>query len=287
MRWKNSRRSTNVDDLRGRRSFQPRGGMKIGGLGIVILFVVGLIFGQDPMQLLNSLTDGSSFDGSPSQSYPYSPANDEAAEFVKVIMASTEDVWNQQLPRQAGINYHEPRLTLFSASVNSACGMASAASGPFYCPADHRVYIDLAFYHELKNLGAPGDFAQAYVLGHEVGHHVQNLLGTSSKVEEIQRQSSQRQANQLSVLLELQADCYAGIWAHYSEKKRHWLEAGDLEEGIQAAAAIGDDQLQRNAGRRVNPDAFTHGTSEQRQHWLAVGLKYGDMQRCDTFASLR
>ncbi len=286
MKWRNSRRSTNVDDLRGRRSIGRRGGMKLGGIGIVILFVVGLLFGEDPIKLLNLVTSsGGSLTDQHDSSMP--PANDEGAEFVKSILGSIEDVWNEQLPLQANINYIEPRLTLFTSAINSACGMASAASGPFYCPADSRVYIDLAFFKELRNLGAPGDFAQAYVLGHEVGHHVQNILGTSTKVDQIQRQSSQRQANQISVLLELQADCYAGIWAHYSEKNKHWLEQGDLEEGIRAATAIGDDQLQRNAGRRVNPDAFTHGTSEQRKHWLAVGLKYGDMNKCNTFDSLR
>ena len=285
MKWRTSRRSTNVDDLRGRSTSRRRGGMKIGGLGIIILFVVGIIFGQDPMQLL-SLVTGSGGSTPPQHETHQSPANDEASQFVSAMLASTEDVWKKQLPNQAGINYRVPRLTLFIGSVSSACGMASAASGPFYCPADKRVYIDLAFFNELKRMGASGDFAQAYVLGHEIGHHVQNLIGTSGQIEQMQRRASERESNQLSVLLELQADCYAGVWAHHSEKTKHWLEDGDLEEGIRAAAAIGDDQLQRNAGRRVNPDAFTHGTSKQRRYWLTTGLKYGDMKKCNTFAGL-
>lgn len=285
MKWRTSRRSSNVDDMRGRSS-RRRGGIKIGGLGIIILFVVGMIFGQDPMQLLNLVTGSAEQSGTQHEKHHHS-ANDEAAEFVKVMLASNEDIWSKQLPTQTGIDYQLPRLTLFSQSTPSACGRASAASGPFYCPADKRVYIDLSFFRELKQLGAPGDFAQAYVIGHEIGHHVQNLIGTSNKVEQYQRRLSQREGNQLSVLLELQADCYAGIWAHHSEKLKHWLEAGDLEEGLRAATAIGDDQLQRNAGRRVNPDAFTHGTSQQRKHWLTMGLKYGNMDKCDTFAQLR
>ena len=286
MKWRSSRRSSNIEDFRGKSSARRRGGMKIGGLGIIIIFVVGLILGQDPMQLLSMVTDSGS--QAPTQQTGHrTAAEEEAFQFVSTVLASNEDTWNKQLPQQAGIPYREPKLRVFSNSVRSACGMASAASGPFYCPADKRVYIDLTFFNELKRMGAAGDFAQAYVVGHEIGHHVQNLLGTSDKVDSLQRRSSQREGNQLSVLLELQADCYAGIWAHHSEKTKRWLEEGDLEEGIRAASAIGDDQLQRNAGRRVNPDAFTHGTSKQRRYWLTMGLKYGDMSRCNTFESLR
>ena len=286
MKWRNSQRSNNIDDLRGQPSRRRRSGVKIGGLGIIIIFVVGLIFGQDPIQLLSMVTDSGS-QTSAQQAPNQSAKKDDTYEFVSTVLRSNEDMWNKHLPQQTGVNYIEPRLEVFTRSVRSACGMASAASGPFYCPADKRVYIDLAFFHELRKMGAAGDFAQAYVIGHEIGHHVQNILGTSDKIDRLQRRSSQREGNQLSVLLELQADCYAGVWAHHSEKQKHWLEDGDLEEGIRAAAAIGDDQLQRNAGRRVNPDAFTHGTSKQRRHWLATGLKYGDMSKCNTFTSLR
>ena len=187
----------------------------------------------------------------------------------------------------AGKTYQEPRLVLFSEQIDSACGYASAASGPFYCPADQKVYIDLSFFHELRRLGAPGDFARAYVIGHEIAHHVQNQLGTSNQVSRLQSQVSEADSNALSVLLELQADCYAGVWANHAQKNFNTLEAGDIEEGLQAAASIGDDRLQRMSGRRINPDAFTHGTSEQRVKWFKTGLQYGDMNRCDTFASLR
>jgi predicted metalloprotease len=208
--------------------------------------------------------------------------NDEGAQFISTILADTEDVWGK-LFRQAGQTYQAPNLVLFNDGVNSACGFTSAQAGPFYCPGDSKVYIDLGFFRELQRMQAGGDFAQAYVLAHEVGHHVQNLLGVSMAVQKKQRTLPKVQANKLSVLTELQADCYAGVWAHHAHKDRAILEPGDLEEGMNAASKIGDDALMANAGRRVHPDAFTHGSSQQRQKWLYQGLESGDPQSCDTF----
>ena len=285
MKWKNNRQSHNVDDLRGQSSSRSHTKSKLGGIGLVIVIVVGLLSGQNPLQLLElAINSNNSVPSSPETSSQNQAANDKGKQFVSVMLASNEDIWNKQLPKQATLAYQEPRLTLFSQKINSACGMASSASGPFYCPADQRIYIDLAFFQALQRMGAAGDFAQAYVIAHEVAHHIQNLLGISGQVARLQQRSASLEANKLSVLLELQADCYAGIWAHHSEKSKRWLEAGDLEEGLRAASAIGDDQLQRNAGQRVNPDAFTHGTSKQRRYWLSIGLKYGEIQRCNTFA---
>lgn len=284
MKWRNSRRSDNIDDLRGQGSPRLQGKTKVGGLSLVILIVVGYLSGQNPLQLLELALNSGSSKQTPHEVQQHQLTKDDSTQFVSVMLASNEDIWNKQLPKQASLRYQEPRLTLFSQQVNSACGMASSASGPFYCPADHRVYLDLSFFRELQSMGAAGDFAQAYVIAHEIGHHVQSLLGISGQVSQLQQRSSKQKANKLSVLLELQADCYAGIWAHHSEKNKRWLEKGDLEEGLRAASVIGDDQLQRSAGRRVNPDAFTHGTSKQRQYWLSMGLKYGNMSRCNTFA---
>jgi len=290
MKWRNSRRSHNVDDLRGQSTPRSYTKTKFSGIGLVIVIVIGFLSGQNPLQLLElAMNSNSSVQKSGGTSAYDTPSNvngkqDDGKQFVAVMLASNEDIWNKYLPKQASLTYQEPRLTLFSHKINSACGMASSASGPFYCPADQRIYIDLAFFQELQRMGAAGDFAQAYVIAHEVAHHVQNLLGISAQVAQLQQRSPSQKANKLSVLLELQADCYAGIWAHHSEKNKRWLEQGDLEEGLRAASAIGDDQLQRNAGQRVNPDAFTHGTSKQRQYWLSIGLKYGDMQHCNTFA---
>jgi len=294
MRWKQGRRSTNVEDLRGtrgRRSPTRRrgGGAKLGGgMGIIVL-LIGLFLGID----VSSFLGGGGQVGIPQlQSQGGSGGNqgtairndDEAANFISTVLADTEDVWNK-LFTQAGQRYEEPKLFLFSDGVQSACGYTSSAAGPFYCPGDDNVYIDLSFFRELQRMGAAGDFAQAYVLAHEVGHHIQNQLGVSMAVQRQQRQLPEAQANALSVKTELQADCYAGVWAHHAHKDRQVLELGDLEEGMNAAAKIGDDALMRNAGRRIHPDAFTHGSSEQRQQWLYRGLETGDPLACDTFGS--
>ena len=295
MRWRRGRQSQNVEDRRGmsgsRRSASGRsgGGMKIGGGAGIILLLLGLFLGQD---LIGPLT-GVGSTGGPAGLPQLSPQSqgttqirndDEAGQFIASILGTTEDVWIK-LFRQAGQQYGVPKLVLFSGGVNSACGFTSSASGPFYCPGDSQVYIDLAFFRELQRMGAPGDFAQAYVLAHEVGHHVQNLLGVSMAVQRRQRQLPKTEANKLSVLTELQADCYAGVWAHHAHKDFQLLEPGDLEEGMNAAAKIGDDALMRSAGRTAHPDAFTHGSSKQRQTWLYRGLETGDPQSCDTFGS--
>ena len=292
MRWKQGRRSTNVEDLRGRRASRTPtrrggggGGKRIGGgMGIIVL-LIGLFLGVDVSSLFGGggsvgipqLQTGGGNQGTAIRN------DDEAANFISTVLADTEDVWNK-LFTQAGQRYKEPKLRLFSDGVNSACGYTSSAAGPFYCPGDDNVYIDLSFFRELQRMGAAGDFAQAYVLAHEVGHHVQNQLGVSMAVQRQQRRLPKAQANALSVRTELQADCYAGVWAHHAHKDRQVLELGDLEEGMNAAAKIGDDTMMRNAGRRVHPDAFTHGTSKQRQQWLYRGLETGDPQACNTFA---
>ncbi|MFI0400702.1 MAG: neutral zinc metallopeptidase [Thiolinea sp.] len=280
MRWKSGRRSGNIEDRRSGMGAPA----KVGGIGLILMLVVAWLMGADTMQLLGMA--GSNLVGTTMTVQQPTAEEQEDAEFVSAIVAQTEDVWGPMF-QAAGQKYQEPRLVLFSEQIESACGYASAASGPFYCPADQKVYIDLAFFHELRRLGAPGDFARAYVVGHEIAHHVQNQLGTSNKVSRLQSQVSESDSNALSVLLELQADCYAGTWAHHAQKNFNTLEAGDIEEGLQAASSIGDDRLQKMSGRRVNPDAFTHGTSEQRVKWFKTGLQYGDMNRCDTFASLR
>lgn len=291
MRWRRGRQSRNIEDRRGQRNTgrMPRrgvggGGMKIGGGAGIILLLLGLFFGQN---LLDPQTSGGPTIGVP-QLGPQSGAagqirnNDEAGQFIGSILGTTEDVWGE-LFRQAGQRYQEPNLVMFEDGVNSACGFTSSAAGPFYCPGDSKVYIDLSFFRELNRMGAGGDFAQAYVLAHEVGHHVQNQLGVSMAVQRRQRSLPKKQANRLSVLTELQADCYAGVWAHHAHKNLQLLEPGDLEEGMNAASKIGDDALMKSAGRRAHPDAFTHGTSAQRQQWLYRGLETGDPQQCDTF----
>lgn len=286
MRWKDARRSENVEDRRGAR---PRRGAMLGG-GSIVVVLIALLFGVDPSRLafLGPLLDGlgggagtATTDGD----YRGTPAEEQLAEFVRRVLGDTEDVWNEILPAQAGKAYREPTLVLFTDSVDSACGIQGAAVGPFYCPADARVYIDLSFYALLRDrLGADGDFAQAYVIAHEVGHHIQNLLGTSRQVSARQRGLDERAANDLSVRLELQADFYAGVWAHHAAR-RGLLEPGDVEEALGAAAAIGDDTLQRRAGRAVQPESFTHGTSAQRAEWFRRGLETGDLRQGDTFAA--
>lgn len=253
-----------------------------GGLGVIILVIVVALLGGDPMSLLQQLDTGATVSQS-SGPVELTAEQQQMSQFVSVVLADTEDVWNA-LFRQMGKQYEEPNLVLFSGSVQSACGYASAASGPFYCPADRKVYVDLVFYEELKRkFGAPGDFAQAYVIAHEVGHHVQNLLGTSRQVQSMRGKVSEEDYNKLSVRLELQADYFAGVWAHHAQRMKQILEEGDIEEAMQAANAIGDDTLQKRARGYVVPDSFTHGTSEQRQRWFLKGLQSGDISGGDTF----
>jgi predicted metalloprotease len=255
-----------------------------GGLGTIVLVLVALFFGVDPSVVLQ----GGPTEPPPmtqEQSPSASPGADPMKEFVSAVLADTEDTW-RVLFRDMGRQYKEPRLVLFSGAVNSACGMAQSASGPFYCPPDQKVYLDMSFFRDLQNrFRAPGDFAQAYVIAHEVGHHVQTLLGTSQKVRGLQERASERERNALSVRQELQADCFAGVWAFHANRSRQVLEAGDVEEGLNAAAAIGDDRLQRQSRGTVVPDAFTHGTSAQRVRWFKQGLEAGDVRQCDTFST--
>ncbi|MFK8186412.1 MAG: neutral zinc metallopeptidase [Phormidesmis sp.] len=284
MKWKTGRRSQNIQDRRGMSSRGGGSPMVVGGggLGMVIVAVVIALLGGDPTIVLDAAAPvGQTPSGGTYQAS--NPQEDQLAEFVSVVLADTEDTWNSVFPREFGGNYREPDLVLFSGVVQSACGTAQAAVGPFYCPADQQVYIDLDFYKSLRDrLGAPGDFAQAYVIAHEVGHHIQNLLGVSDQVRAAQRRMSKTQANQLSVAQELQADCFAGVWAN-SAGRRNLLEAGDIEEAMNAASQIGDDTLQRNQRGYVNPDSFTHGTSAQRVQWFKTGLQSGDVDNCNTF----
>lgn len=282
MRWQLGRRSENVEDRRG--SGAKRTVAAGGGLGVLVLAIVVMLLGGDPTVVLQQ---GASINSqtSSSQTEPTSPEQDQLADFVSVVLADTEDTWNP-IFQELGGDYQEPTLVLFSGAVDSACGFAQAAVGPFYCPADQKVYIDLSFYDDLKTRHqAPGDFAQAYVIAHEVGHHVQNLTGISRQVRQAQQQVSEVQANQLSVRLELQADCFAGIWAHHADKARQILEQGDIEEALTAASAIGDDRLQRQAQGYVTPDSFTHGSSQQRVQWFTRGLETGTLAQCDTFSA--
>lgn len=319
MRWEGGRRSQNVED---QRRTGPGAGVAVGGgLGTLLLLLLLFFLGGDPFALLGGkggglpLPDGGGFpipSGSADSRGPRSPggvefpgfeqprapghgerfgqegateipADDQSAQFVSVILADTEDVWHELLP-QMGRQYVEPRLVLFSGGVRSACGMANAAVGPFYCPGDQKVYIDLSFYDDLaQRFGAPGDFAQAYVIAHEIGHHVQNLLGITDQVHRMQGRISKEEFNQLSVRLELQADFLAGVWAHHAERSRRILESGDIEEALRAASAIGDDRIQRQSQGYVVPDSFTHGSSEQRVRWFKKGLQTGDVRQGDTF----
>jgi uncharacterized protein len=286
MRWEGNRESSNVEDMRSGGG----GGFGIGGgaIGIgtiVIALVGGALLGVNPLTLLSIMTGGG---GAPTTQQqgpaPAPPANDQEAKFVSTVLADTEDVW-KGLFQQGGATYNDPKLVLFRGAVRTACGAGQAAMGPFYCPLDQKVYIDLSFYDTLKSrLGAPGDFAQAYVIAHEVGHHVQHQLGITDKVEQI-RSRGGAQANAASVRLELQADCFAGLWGHHAQKARNILEQGDVEEAMNAAEKIGDDALQQSSGRAVVPDSFTHGSSEQRQRWFYQGYKSGDPNQCDTFAT--
>ena len=286
MRWKDLRRSSNVRDVRGAGGRGGRMPLPIGrgglGGGIGTLVILGLVFFiGGPEAIMQLLSGGGGTAPTSEQGRPLE-AGDEAGEFVARVLGSTEDVWNG-LFAQSGQQYQAPQLTLFAGSVQSACGFASAASGPFYCPADRRVYLDTSFFDELARMGGAGDFAAAYVIGHEVGHHVQTILGTSNQVRAAQQRANQAEANQLQVAMELQADCFAGVWAHHANQQASVLEPGDVEEGLAAAAAIGDDTLQRNAGRRVTPESVTHGSSAERQRWLTTGLRSGEPSSCNTF----
>jgi predicted metalloprotease len=255
-----------------------------GGAGVVIIAIIAMLLGVDPRQLFDQGAPGGGPAPPPAGGGPPGPG-DTLADFVSVVLGDTEDTW-RELFRREGKTYEEPRLVLFTGAVESACGFADAAVGPFYCPADRKVYIDLAFYKDLKDrIGAPGDFAQAYVIAHEIGHHVQNLLGISDRVHAARGRVGEAEYNQLSVRLELQADFLAGVWAHHADRARQILEQGDVEEALNAASAIGDDRLQKQARGHVTPDSFTHGTSAQRVRWFRRGLQSGDMSQGDTFSA--
>jgi len=279
MRWQGRRGSSNVEDRRGMR-YGRAGGI---GIGTIVLALIAMYFGQDPSVVLQGVQPSTPT----GEQVPYEESPEEAQlrEFVSVVLADTEETWGQ-IFSTAGRTYEQPKLVLFSGAVESACGFAQAAVGPFYCPGDHKVYIDLSFYHDLQNrFGAPGDFAQAYVVAHEVGHHVQTLLGISERTMAARQRASEAQANALSVRQELQADCFAGIWAHNADRSRQLLERGDIEEGLNAASAIGDDRLQKQSRGYVAPESFTHGSSEQRVRWFKRGFESGDVNSCDTFAA--
>ena len=282
MRWRGRRQSGHVEDRRGQVSI-GRGG-SIGCGGLIIILILSWVMGYNPLQVLEGMQDSSP--GYTEQNYQPSDQEEELADFVKVVLADTEDVWNTVFEEEYGKDYPEPTLVLFSGGVQSACGMASSASGPFYCPTDQRVYIDLSFYNELKNrFGAPGDFAMAYVIAHEVGHHVQNLMGQTDRVHSLRNEVSQTEYNKMSVRLELQADFLAGFWARHAQGLSNILEEGDIEEALNAANAIGDDRLQQQTQGRVVPDAFTHGTSAQRMRWFRRGYETGDLDAGDTFST--
>lgn len=287
MQWRGRRQSDNVED---RRGMSPGGGGRLpgglltkGGLGtLVVILIISWLTGTNPLSLLQQAGGGGEYALEQSAPYQATAEEEELAAFVKTVLASTEDVWSQLKS-----DYREPTLVLFSGQVESACGMASSASGPFYCPGDEKVYIDLVFYEELKNkLNAPGDFAQAYVIAHEVGHHLQHLLGITNKVHGMRNRVNEEEYNQLSVKLELQADFLAGVWAHHAQQMNPFLDPGDLEEALNAASAIGDDRLQKQFQGYVVPDSFTHGTSEQRMRWFKKGFDTGDPAQGDTFSAV-
>ncbi len=281
MRWRGRRQSDNIEDRRGLRVGRTAG---IGGVGLVAVYLISMYFGVDPSVLLGGVQTAQVGPAQESSTpYRESATEMERREQIAVVLADTEDVWGAVIAESRG-SYRAPKLVLFSDAVDSGCGFAEAAVGPFYCPADERVFIDLSFFDEMeRRLGAGGDFAQAYVLAHEVGHHVQTLLGTSGRVRELSQRVDEIEANQMSVRLELQADCYAGLWARHAEQSSAILEPGDVEEALGAASAVGDDRLQRRAGAQVVPDSFTHGTSEQRERWFRNGFDNGTLEACDTF----
>ena len=310
MRWGDFRRSDNVEDRTDGApeggggfggGFPGGGGIRIGGGALVVIVIASLIFGVNPLEMLGMMEGGAPVapQQAPQQAAPgYGPQHpqapgqspgtshrqDPAKDFVAAILGDTEDVWGAIFKTQ-GAQYEKPRLVLFRSTTRSGCGLASAATGPFYCSADRELYLDTAFFSELaRRFGAPGEFAQAYVIAHEVGHHVQNLTGTMRKVDQAMQRTDSRGRNALSVRLELQADCYAGVWGFFAQK-RGKLDPGDLESGFRAASAVGDDQIQKRTQGYVVPESFTHGSAEQRLHWFKVGLASGDMRKCDTFAA--
>ena len=288
MRWRNPRRSGNIEDRRGMRVPMKAVGGGIGGL--ILLIITLLLSGGDPSTIFNDNTNIGV--NTPGSSYyegttPISQEERELADFVSIVLADTEDTWNEIFAAE-NLDYREPTLVLFSGAIESACGFAQAAVGPFYCPLDEKVYIDLSFYRDLRDsFGAPGDFAQAYVIAHEIGHHVQNQIGIMEQVQTAQQQvSSQADVNRLSVMLELQADCLSGVWAYNADRARDILEQGDIEEGLNAASSIGDDRLQMEFQGQVTPDSFTHGSSGQRVSWFERGLESGDVNSCNTFEAI-
>ncbi len=284
MRWQDSERSKNVDDRRGQTMKKVGGGI---GIGAIIMAVLALFLGGDPMAVLQNAAQSQPAQTQQNQSADLESRPDYAlGEFVKVVLKETEDVWNAQFPAQLGRKYQPPVLVLYDRQTTSACGAASSATGPFYCPGDQKLYIDLSFYQELQTrFGASGDFAMAYIVAHEVAHHIQFLLDITTQVEQQKRRMSKTEGNQMSVRLELQADYLAGVWAHHGQKMKGFLEEGDLEEAVQAAAAVGDDRIQKKSRGYVVPDSFTHGTSEQRVRWFKKGLLSGKLQDGDTFGT--
>ena len=290
MRWEGNDQSDNVEDRRGSGGGRG-GGFPIGGRGIglgtvAIAVVAGLIFGVNPLTILGLLSGGAPTEVVQQQGPAKAPpADDNEAAFVSTVLRNTEDVWGKVFQTNRA-SYQAPRLVLYRGVTPTACGTGQSAMGPFYCPGDKKIYIDLGFFDTLKQqLGAPGEFARAYVIAHEVAHHVQDQLGVTGRVDAMRGRVSQSQQNELSVRVELQADCFSGVWAHHSQQSKQWLEPGDIESAMNAAAKIGDDALQRSAGRAVVPDSFTHGTSAQRQRWFGTGYKTGSVQACDTFAA--
>jgi len=282
MRWQMSRKSSNVEDRRGMSA--PRAG-GIGCLGLVVIIAIAYLTGTNPLELLQQVGTDTTLSTQEPTGVP-AGQSDTAREFVASVLGDTEDAWTEVFA-SAGRQYRPPTLVIFENAVSSACGYNSAAVGPFYCPPDQKVYLDLSFFEELsRRFGASGDFAQAYVIAHEVGHHVQNLLGISDEIDRLRRRSSESRANELSVMQELQADCFAGVWGYHAHQK-NLLEDGDVEEGLRAAQAIGDDLIQKRSQGYVNPESFTHGTSEQRAHWLRRGLQTGRLDACNTMESLQ
>jgi len=285
MKWQRARKSSNVEDRRGRRVAKAGGGL--GMVGIAIVVVVSLALGKNPMEMLGLVNQVTSVTApSTSTQSSAAPVDDEASQFVASILGETEDIWSA-LFQQSGQRYQPARLVLFTDRVQSACGAASSAMGPFYCPGDQQIYIDLSFFEQMRTrLGGGGDFAEAYVIAHEVGHHIQNLTGVLNQVNEARQRGQDIEGDGgLAVRQELQADCYSGVWAHHAQARHDWLEPGDIEEALNTAAAIGDDRLQRQSRGTVVPDSFTHGTSEQRVRWFKIGFESGQYQRCDTFAT--
>jgi len=280
MRWEHGRRSDNIEDRRGLRVTGK--GLAGGGIGIIVVALIAMFLGVDPSIVLNQAGNLAPTQTEQTQT-TFSPEEERLKEFMSVVLADTEDVWGE-LFRASGQQYENPTLVLFSGAVESACGFAEAAMGPFYCPADRKLYLDMSFFNDLASRhDAPGDFAQAYVIAHEVGHHVQNLLGVAEQVHAARQRGSEAEGNALQVRMELQADCFSGVWAHHAHKARQILEPGDTEEALAAASGVGDDRLQKQTRGYVVPESFTHGSSAQRMRWFSIGMKTGDPEQCDTF----